>query len=75
MKPLKQVQNVSTIQATRMSVGSRSKYSASPPQTPAIFLSDDNVNRLFMSIRFDALPVWRIRHFECFAAAYRFSSG
>src|SRR5438046_9868373 len=30
--------NASMIQATRISVGSTSRYSATPPQTPAIFL-------------------------------------
>ena len=52
--PLKQVQNVAIAHPNLTNVGSRSKYSAKPPHTPAIFLLGDNVNFLFIVVLVNA---------------------
>ena len=52
--PLKQVQNVAIAHPNLTIVGSRSKYSAKPPHTPAIFLLGDNVNFLFIIVLVNA---------------------
>lgn len=64
MMPLKQVQNVAIAHPNLTMVGSRSKYSAKPPHTPAIFLLGDNVNFLFIIVLINAarLGAFRSKH-------------